>query len=56
MYARPYSIDGDTVTFIIAERPTRENLKSNPWAAYLFTEEWKYFEKVLSLMGSGESA
>lgn len=56
MYARPYFIDGHTVTFIIGERLTHENLKSNPGAAYLFTEERKYFEEVVSLMGSGESA
>jgi len=56
MYARPYFIDGHTGTFIIGERLTHENLKSNPWAAYLFTEERKYFEEVVSLTGSGESA
>ena len=44
------------VTFIMAERLTHENLKSNPWAVYLFTEERKYFEKFHPLIGSGESA
>ncbi|MCJ7807552.1 MAG: pyridoxamine 5'-phosphate oxidase family protein [Dehalococcoidia bacterium] len=38
LYARPYFMDDGTVTFIMAERLTHENLKSNPWAAYLFLE------------------
>jgi hypothetical protein len=43
MYARPYFIDENTITFIMADRLTHANLKSNPWASYLFTEEeWKY--------------
>jgi hypothetical protein len=42
IYARPYFIDDNTVTFVMREKLTHENLKSNPWAAYLFTEEeWK---------------
>jgi hypothetical protein len=50
MYARPYFIDEHTVTFIMAERLTHANLKSNPWASYLFTEEeWKYQGKRLYL-------
>ena len=55
MYARPYFIDDHTVTFIMAERLTHENLKSNPWAAYLFTEEeWKYQGKRLYLRKTKE--
>lgn len=50
MYARPYFMDDNTVTFIMAERLTHENLKSNPYAAYLFTEEeQKYQGKRLYL-------
>ena len=50
MYARPYFVDENTVTFIMAERLTHQNLKSNPWASYLFTaEEWKYQGKRLYL-------
>ena len=40
MYARPYFMDDDTVTFIMAERLTHENLKSNPYAMRLI-----YFPK-----------
>jgi hypothetical protein len=38
VYARPHVMDEKTVVFIMAERLTHENLKSNPWAAYLFME------------------
>lgn len=38
VYARPHVMDEKTVAFIMAERLTHENLKSNPWAAYLFME------------------
>jgi len=39
IYARPYFTDENTAVFIMAERLTHENLKSNPWATYLFMEE-----------------
>lgn len=38
VYARPHVMDEKTVAFIMAERLTHENLKTNPWAAYLFME------------------
>ncbi|UCH51341.1 MAG: pyridoxamine 5'-phosphate oxidase family protein [Chloroflexota bacterium] len=38
MYARPYFVDEKTALFIMAERLTHENIKSNPWATYLFIE------------------
>ena len=38
LYARPYFMDDNTAVFIMAERLTHENLKSNPWAVYLFME------------------
>ena len=38
IYARPHFIDQNTVAFIMAERLTHENLKSNPQAAYLYME------------------
>lgn len=44
MYARPYFTDDSTVTFIMAERLTHENLKSNPYAAYLFSEEEEKYQ------------
>jgi len=38
VYSRPHVMDEKTVAFIMAERLTHENLKSNPSAAYLFME------------------
>ena len=39
IYARPHFMGDDTVTFIMAERLTHENLQSNPWATYIFIED-----------------
>ena len=50
VYARPHFMDDNTVAFIMAERLTHENLKANPWAAYLFIEADKgYVGKRLYL-------
>lgn len=38
LYSRPHFMDDGTAAFIMAERLTHENLKTNPWAAYLFME------------------
>ena len=38
IYAKPYVIDETTIAFIMRERLTRKNLKSNPKAAYMFIE------------------
>jgi len=38
IYHRPYVLDDNTVVFIMADRLTRKNLKSNPRAAFLFME------------------
>lgn len=39
IYARPHVIDETTVAFIMRERLTHQNLKSNPHAAYMFAEQ-----------------
>ena len=39
IYAKPHVIDETTVAFIMRERLTRKNLKSNPKAAYMFVEQ-----------------
>jgi putative heme iron utilization protein len=39
VYAKPHVIDEKTVVFIMRERLTRQNLKSNPRAAYMFVEQ-----------------
>ena len=38
IYAKPHVIDEKTIAFIMRERLTRKNLKSNPKAAYMFVE------------------
>ncbi|OHB65051.1 MAG: pyridoxamine 5'-phosphate oxidase [Planctomycetes bacterium RBG_13_50_24] len=39
IYAKPHVIDETTIAFIMRERLTRQNLKSNPRAAYMFVEQ-----------------
>jgi putative heme iron utilization protein len=53
VYAKPYFTDEKTAVFIMAERLSYDNLKSNPNAVYLFiesTSEWTgkrlYLKKV----------
>lgn len=43
VYSRPHVMNDGTLAFIMAERLTHENLKSNPWAAYLFIESNKEY-------------
>jgi len=43
VYARPHFIDENTIAFIMLERLTHENLKTNPHAAYLFMESGEKF-------------
>lgn len=38
IYSRPHFLEDGTAAFIMAERLTHENLKTNPWAAYIFME------------------
>lgn len=39
LYARPHVIDDKTVAFIMRERITHQNLKTNHRAAYMFIEK-----------------
>jgi len=39
VYARPEVIDETTIAFIMRERLSHQNLKSNPHAAYMFIEQ-----------------
>ncbi|MFH0958857.1 MAG: pyridoxamine 5'-phosphate oxidase family protein, partial [Pseudomonadota bacterium] len=38
IYARPHFIDEKTLAFIMRERLTYENLRTNPHSTYLFIE------------------
>lgn len=54
IYARPHVFEEDHIAFIMADRLTRHNLKSNPKACYLFKEEGSYRGKRLYLTCTGE--
>jgi K+/H+ antiporter YhaU regulatory subunit KhtT len=41
IYAKPYVIDETTIAFVMQERLTHQNLKSNSHAAYMFVEKGK---------------
>jgi hypothetical protein len=50
VYAKPEVIDDSTIAFIMRERLTHQNLKSNPHAAYMFIEQGDgFFGKRLYL-------
>ena len=44
VYARPHFMADGTVTFIMAERLTHDNLETNPWAVYLFVEQGQGYQ------------
>ncbi|MHC4807267.1 MAG: pyridoxamine 5'-phosphate oxidase family protein, partial [Planctomycetota bacterium] len=39
IYAKPQVVNENTVVFVMRERLTHQNLKSNPHAAYMFVEQ-----------------
>jgi putative heme iron utilization protein len=39
LYARPHVVDDSTVSLIMSDRLSHQNLQSNPHAAYLFVED-----------------
>lgn len=39
VYAKPHFMTEETISFIMAERLTHDNLRSNPHATYLFIED-----------------
>lgn len=50
VYGRPHFLNEKTVAFIMADRLMHKNLKSNPYASYLFMESGKrYMGKRLYL-------
>jgi hypothetical protein len=48
-YSKPHFEDANTVTFIMADRLSHRNLKSNPHAAFIFKEEGGFQGKRLFL-------
>jgi hypothetical protein len=43
IYSRPHFINEETIAYIMTERLTHENLRSNPHAAYIFIETGEKF-------------
>jgi hypothetical protein len=43
VYAKPHFMDEETIAFIMTDRLTHKNLRSNPHAAYLFMESGEKF-------------
>jgi len=39
IYSKPHVFDDGTVAFVMRKRLTQENLKTNPYASYMFIEE-----------------
>jgi hypothetical protein len=39
VYARPHVVDESTIAFIMQQRLSHQNLRTNPHAAYLFKED-----------------
>jgi len=55
IYARPHVIDETTIAFVMRERLSHQNLKSNPNAAYMFVEQGEgYVGKRLYLTKTRE--
>ena len=55
IYARPHVIDEITIAFVMRERLSHQNLKSNPNAAYMFVEQGEgYLGKRLYLTKTRE--
>ena len=46
VYGRPHFVNEKTAAFIIADRLMHKNLKSNPYASYLFMESREGYEGV----------
>ena len=43
IYAKPQVIDDTTIAFIMKQRLSHQNLKSNPQAAYMFIEKGEHY-------------
>ena len=48
-YGKPHFEDGETVSFIMADRLSHKNLQSNPQAAFIFKEEGSFEGRRLFL-------
>jgi hypothetical protein len=44
VYSRPHFVDEETIAYIMTDRLTHENLRSNPHAVYVFMESGERYE------------
>jgi hypothetical protein len=50
IYSKPHVFDDGTVAFVMRKRLTHENLKSNPYAAFMFIEEGPGYQGIRLFM------
>lgn len=46
IYSRPHVFDDGTIVFVMRKRLTHENLKTNPYASYMFIEEGQGYQGI----------
>ena len=46
IYSRPHVFDDGTIAFVMRKRLTQENLKTNPYASYMFIEEDRGYQGI----------
>ncbi|MHB8880468.1 MAG: pyridoxamine 5'-phosphate oxidase family protein [Thermodesulfovibrionales bacterium] len=46
IYSRPHVFDDGTIAFVMRKRLSHENLKTNPYAAYMFIEEGHGYQGI----------
>jgi len=50
IYSTPHVFDDGTIAFVMRKRLTYENLKTNPYAAYMFIEEGYGYQGIRLLL------
>jgi hypothetical protein len=46
IYSRPHVFDDGTIAFVMRKRLTHENLKTNPYASFMFIEEGQGYQGI----------
>ena len=46
IYSRPHVFDDGTIAFVMRKRLTHENLKTNPYASYMFIEDGQGYQGI----------
>jgi hypothetical protein len=50
IYSKPHVFDDGTIAFVMRKRLTYENLKTNPYASYMFIEEGRGYKGLRLLL------